>query len=223
MGIGVLALAAGLPGAGAQVTKQGDAYLFRLKYTKGQKLNYDVVSTVQMPGGQGAMAVTIPMAMLVKDVTGKISTVQIEVGPMMMNGKPGPQPKRTMDVKLDDRGKTVGGGTPGMQGVNTQLPEKPLKIGESFTSTNSMNIAGQPLNVKSVSRFTGVPKMGGRTVAVLATTATASGALQVKGSGTGYIDIADGSLVSMSMNQEMTMKQGAQSQTMKNVVKVTRK
>ncbi len=222
-GMAAIALVGSIPRAGAQVTRMGDSYLFRMKYTKGQKMSYDVISSVQVPGGSGTMKMDMPMTMNVKDVQGKTATVQLDVGPMMMNGKPGNVKKQSMEIKLDDRGKTLSGGAPGMQGVSTQLPEKPLKVGETYASSNTVNVMGQQLSVKSVNKFLGIRKVGSRTVAALGTTSTGSGAMKVSGTGTAYVDVADGSLVAMNMNQEMIFTQGGKSQTMKNLVTVTRK
>jgi hypothetical protein len=208
--------------AGAQITKQGDAYLFRMKFSKGQKMSYTITSSAKVPNNPAAIKAVVPMSMTVQDVKGGIATIQLVTGPMTVNGKPlGPQPQTTV-IKLDDRGKPVGGAMPGQQ-VSTQLPEKPLKVGGTYTATNTVNMMGQQFAVKSTNKFLGIKHVGSRNVAAIATTMTGSGAMKSSGTGVAYLDVKDGSLVSMKMNQKVTMTQGAQAQTINSVVTVTRK
>ena len=221
IGFSVFALFGAGASAGAQITKQGDAYLFRMKFAKGHKLSYTVTSEAHLPNNPSAMKAVVPMAMTVQDVKGNVATVQMVSGPMTLNGKPMGQQQTTV-IKLDDRGKPIGGAVPGQQ-VATQLPEKPLKVGESYTSNNSVNMMGQQFAVKSVNKFLGIKKVGSRTVAAIATTIAGSGAMKSSGNGTAYLDVADGQLVSMTMNQKLTITQGAQAQTINSVVTVTRK
>jgi hypothetical protein len=220
-GVAAFALSGACSTAGAQITKQGNAYLFRMKFTKGQKLNYTITSAAQVPNNPAGMKAVVPMSMTVQDVKGNVATIQMVTGPMTVNGKPFGQQQTTV-VKLNDRGKPVGGATPGQQ-VATQLPEKPLKVGESYTSSNTVNMMGQQFAVKSVNKFLGIKHVGSRNVAAIATTISGSGAMKSTGTGTAYLDLADGQLVSMNMNQNLTMGQGAQAQTIKSVVNVTRK
>jgi hypothetical protein len=221
IGLWALALFGASSTAGAQITKQGDAYLFRMKFTKGQKLSYTVTSAAKLPNGPNAMKAVVPMAMTVQDVKGNVATLQMVSGPMMVNDKPMGQQQTTV-LKLDDRGKPIGGAAPGQQ-VATQLPEKPLRVGESYTSNNSVNMMGQQFAVKSVNKFLGIKHVGSRNVAAIATTIAGSGAMKSSGNGTAYLDVTDGQLVSMSMNQKLTITQGTQAQTINSVVTVTRK
>jgi hypothetical protein len=225
VGLVALGLAGAGRGASAQITKQGNAYLFRMKFSKGEKMSYVINSSGSMPGaaaGQSAMKMTMPMVMTVKDVQGKIATVQMEMGPMMMNGKAAGQQKQTMEVKLDDRGKPAGN-SGSMQSVSTQLPEKPLKVGESYSTTNNVNVMGQQFAVKATNKFVGTKRVGARNCAIISTSAAGSGAMKTAGTGTALLDMADGSLVSMTMNQKVTVGQGAQAQTITNNVTITRK
>jgi len=202
----------------AQVTRQGNRYLLRMKFTPGQTMKYIITSEAKMP--QGAMVAVIPLAMTVKSVQGKIATIQMQTSPMSINGKPTGRQSQTVEIKLDDRGTPIGGG-PGSQ-VATQFPDKPLAVGETFSTTKSIGVSNQQLAVNAVNKFEGIKKVGSRSVAIISTTITGTGALNVKGTGVTQIDVADGSLVSIRSSQHMTISQGQQ-QTVDNSVTIIRK
>lgn len=206
--------------AGGQITKQGDAYLFRMRFTKGQKMSYTIKSSARTPDGKVSMSADVPMLSTVKDVKGKIATVQLDIGPMMMNGKAMNQRKQSMEIKIDERGKPVGAVGPA-QNVSTQLPDKPLKVGGTFPSTNIVNLGGSQFETKATNKFLGFKRVGSRKVAVISTTATGTGAIQSKGNGMSYVDVADGSLVSMNLTQRMTMS--GQPQPITSIITITRR
>ena len=223
----ILALAlCGLPhGSEAQVTKVGNAYRFRMKFAKNRKISYNVISSAQTHGGP-VMKIEMPMTTTVKDVKGTTATLLIEIGPMISNGKPSNMASQVMEVTLDDRGKPIGDGAANVQGgiPNVgQLPVKPLSVGETFTSSNSLIAAGQKLDVKSVNKFLGIKRAGPRTVAVFSTTTSGSGAMKINGTGTAYLDMADCSLVSMNVTNNVRVGNGSQAQLIKNTMTVTRK
>lgn len=206
-------------GAGAQITKVGQGYQFRMKFVKGQSLKYLINSEVMLvaaPGGSKPtpMKITIPTTQTVMEVKNKIATILFSTGPVQMNGQPfGNQGAETQTVQMDSRGKAVGG-TKLPQGLNTELPAKPIRVGETWTST--VPFAG-PMGgggggqLKSTYKFLGLKNVAGKQVAELAVSAASTGIGGPSGSGKMFLIAADGSMFKADIAMKMAMP-GAQGQ-----------
>jgi hypothetical protein len=216
--------------AGAQITQSGNGYLFRMKYTRGQKMNYVMNSensNPAMPGGGGAM--TVPVTMTVLDVKGKVATIRLDIGPVTMGGKEVVK-KQSSEVQMDDRGRLVGkSGAPmaALSQLGAGIPEKPIKIGDSFV-VNQKGSAGSMgnMNTKTTYKFLGIKTLGNRKVAQMSITLSSGGSMNMKGSGTVLFDMTDGSLVSQKMDTQVTMAppgQSGQSMTMSMKTNMERK
>lgn len=198
--------ALGLAGlATAQVTKSGDAYTFRVKYTKGQKISYETTTTVEMAGMQPMKA---PLTMTVTDVKNGIYTLKYTVG-AVMGGKP-----QDVTIKMNSQGKIVEGSAAGqtMAGVgNAQLPTKAMKVGESWTQSTDAPVMGSKMKVNSTYTFKGIKTVGGKQVAEIAVKMNSSGGtgVGVTGTGTMTLMVADGTLHGSTMNIKTAMKAGS--------------
>lgn len=185
---------------GAQVTKQGAKYLFRQKYTKGAVYQYLITSSTTMAGAAKPMSFEMPATIKVMDVDAK-GTATLNVTLDMSKLQPGSKPK-AQTMKMDNRGNLVSGGQGGLMGTN--LPEKPVAVGESWKAkASAMGGAGD-----AVYKFEGLKTVSGKQVAVLSVklnSVAAANGQQIKaaGNGTTYIGVADGQLVSMSMAMTM--------------------
>lgn len=212
--------------AGAQVTKVGDAYQFRIKYAKGKTTHYQMTTQTTMPGGMpgapnnkpAAMSMTIPMTMTIVSVQGNTAVIKSDIGAMTMNGRAMSKPQ-TMQMTMDDRGKVVGkatgaGAGMGLENMGGGLPDKPLKVGESFTTNKTVNQMGQNFQMKGVSTFKGIKTIGGKQLAEIATKVSGTGTASMNGTGTSYYNLADGSLNSMNMITDMTITMPGQNQQM---------
>jgi hypothetical protein len=214
-----ITLAAACQLSGAQVTKQGTGYLMRMKFTPGQTLKYSMTSGAKLI--KDSMTVVIPIVMSVKSVQGNIATISLKSGPMVVNGAPQAHDPQVAVVKLDNRGRPAGGGQ-ALQ-VAAELPERPIKIGEEFTTFKSVTIGTQQLKVTSVNRLTAIKKVGDRTVAVVEERRIGSGAMQIKGTGTTLLDFVDGSIISMKSQMAMVVGEGKDAQTIVNTLSIVRK
>lgn len=210
---GIVALGCGLifvpQQTSAQVTKQGNAYKLSLDLKKGSVYKYSILATVTPPSGMGPktgkQTFDTPISMKIMEVTNGLATVQItSVPPTMGATKAKPQ---TNTIKIDRTGKVTSGGE---AGVVVSLPSKPVKIGETWSSTASTRAMGIPMNVTSKSTLKGVKAAGNRQVAVVDVTTDAKGASMAgKGKGTYTIDMKDGMLVTYDLTQTMTISMPA--------------
>jgi hypothetical protein len=213
----------------AQVTKTGGAYLLRMKFFKGQKLSYLMTSS------STGVKMEIPFIMNVTDVTGNVATINLTVGPASVNGKRAmngntPAKAQVVTIQMDNRGKVVKSSQPGAQGMaGVVLPEKPIRIGETFPVDSTTPMGGMNMKVTGRYRFAGIKNVNGKQAAQLAVMLSGSGTggaamkISTKGSGTTNLDIADGQLRAAAINQEITIIRGANSQTQKNAVQIRRK
>lgn len=217
-GVGIgLTLSFGLATSSqAQVTQQGGGYLLRMKYAPGMILKYEMSTAMTgAPQGQG-MNFVIPMVMKVTKVSNGVASIDATVGPM--KGQKGQAQK--MSMTMDSRGKTTGQQN---SPVQTQLPEKPVKIGEKWS--NSANVNG--MNVKATYTFRGLKNVGGKSVAAIDVAFSGSMGAQgtMSGTGTQFLMVNDGSLytMNMKMNMAMTNPQNKQKMNIGTTISMVRK
>lgn len=188
--------------ARAQITKSGAGYLFRVKYAKGQKLNYDMTVTILIPKGMGPQGggtrtVTGPLRMIVTDVKGTTASIHIDLGPMIVSGKPA-SPAQKVDLQVDSHGNLTSAKPTGLENLFMPLPEKPMKVGESTTSAKTVAARGKSIKIATVTKFTGVQAVAGRQAAVFISTISAAGA-PGSASGTRAFAVSDGTVVSSTI------------------------
>ncbi len=207
----VLALAAvALSGASlAQITKVGDAYQMRMKFAPGQKLVYSMNSTTSAPGQPQPMNLDTEFTMKVNSVKNGVADITYSVGPMKMNGK-ATGGVNTVNMKMDSRGKVMGQASGGQQPAQMVLPDKPIRVGQTWTSTSSIATMGVPMEITNTYKLNRIVQKGGRSLAEISVTISAKGNISSNGTGTMLLDFADGSLVSATMNQTITIRQGGQ-------------
>lgn len=200
LALGILGVAALAP---AQITKSGSGYLFRVRYKKGQVIRFASTNTVKgAMQGEGAMSVTLPIVLKVTDTDDKFATIRMTVGPAKAGGQVLTSAQSAV-MKLDNQNKAQNSeaGSP----VNAQLPEKPIRIGQSWTAMAPINTAdGSVQRLDATYKFQGVKTIKGRGVAVV--TYKFEGAAE--GSGTMTLLMSDGTLYSnqskMSVNAVST-------------------
>lgn len=207
--------------ADAQVSKQGPAYLLRMKFVKGQVFKYSIVTTGAMiPNGQ-----KMTSTMTVKDVKNGIATIDSVVS--MPQGAAGRNSKPvTQTLQMDSRGKVVGKATASMGGAATPtLPERAVKIGESWNGDMKM---GGGINVTATYTLLSVKTVGAKTIAEIGQKVTGNmGAMgRMSGQGRMQLDGRDGSMLGGSVNMSVVMSGGqdpkAKPQTMTFATKITR-
>lgn len=193
--------------SGAQVTKQGAGYLFRMKFTKGSKANYVMNMDSNMSGQK--VKVNMKMTQTVTAVNNGVGTLKFNIGAMTMsmNGKPMQNPAagqmgKTVEMKMDSRGKVVGGASTGQQ-TSVPLPANPVAIGKSWTETTTTPAMGQSVTVRATYKFVGIEG----SAAKLSISLTGTGQFSMSGNGFVWLDMADGSLLKSTTNVKMMMGQ----------------
>ncbi len=203
----------------AQVTKQGNGYLFRMKFTKGQVMNYKLTS--QSTGATpNPINVGMAMSMNVKKVSNGKATVDVKMGSMTMNGQPmnsGAPMVQTMT--MDTMGAASGGNIAGSFGGN--YPAKAIPVGGTWSAKVPVQAPGaMGGNMAATYKFLGFQNVGGKQVAKVGMTMTGVSS----GSGTMLISAVDGSLISTNVTTTTKMgnPQTGKPIVLKSTIKVSR-
>ena len=196
----------------AQISKQGNGYLFRMKFTKGQTITY----VMKMNSQVGAQPANVAMQLTQKTVAvasgGKTATVNVTVGQPLLNGKPLPQnskgPKTStkptsMTLTVDSMGHVQGG----QQQTSIDLPSNPVAVGGTWKSSSSINQVGVSMEVFQTYKFIGMERVGGVNAAKVAVTMKGTGQIALTGSGTAWLSMADGWLIKNDSTMIITMGQ----------------
>lgn len=216
-------LVVGAPTAQAQITKQGDAYLFRVKYTKGEVIRHVMTMNFDMgmgaPGGKKPAPMTSQSTQKVLSVSGDKATIEVTMGDVA--GTKIPKQKITMD----SRGRPSGGGS--AQGnISVALPEKAVKVGSTWTGDLSGAMGGTA-SANATYKLLGFKTVGGKNAANIAFTVKGNvQGMAMSGTGTVLMLTSDGSMYSTSMAMTMNMpaqQKGAKPMNMKMSMTMVRK
>lgn len=206
----VIAFAALATPALAQTTRQGDAYLMRMRFVPNTTMSYQVntsITPANAPQGKAApQGMSFPMSIRVISVNRQgVATVEYSIGPMTMGGQKSGQ-AQTMRAEMDNRGRLVGNSNPQLQGLSSMtLPEGPVRLGGTWSA--KIAAPGMPGGggLDATYRLQSIQGTGARQVAVISVTTSGTiGGMQVSGSGTMNIRMSDGSLESATLNQRIT-------------------
>ena len=222
--IGLLATA--WASAPAQVVKQGNGFLLRMKYTKGAIAKYTMTTTSVASAGIPAMNMAMPMETKVLSVLKGVGEVQYTVGPVTNNGKAMGQ-KQVVVTKVDARGKMLSSSGMAQQFNNVTFPEGAINPGASWSGVQSSQSAMGAMNMNATYTFVGLKSIGGKMCAEIKV-AVSGGNAMIKTNGTGsvFLLVSDGSLQSTHLAQDMRMdtgQKGAKPMQLKMIVKITRK
>ena len=185
----------------AQISKQGDGYLFRMKFTPGAKASYTMtMSGIGAPGAAGGGNMTMKLVQVVKSVANGVGTIEFTVSGGMV-----PKPM-VQTMKMDGRGKVVGGGQNMQQIQQVELPANAMKIGSTWKGQMKSATQMGEMTTNYTYKFVGLKKIGKNDCAQIFVTNTATGAsLKTSGSGNVFLRLADGSMETMNMNQKVTI------------------
>ncbi len=227
----------------AQVTRAGDAYQFRVKYHKGMKIDYLMTITLTTAAGTqpapapGGKAQTIIMTNTidgtVTDVQNKIATIKMISGPLTFNGKAQGQ-AQTVTLKLDDRGKPVGDSPFNAQNLPLSVPDKPLKVGSTYSTKQTTSIMQMPISVNAVYKFEGMKSAQGHRYAAFTLTLDGSGnfpspqggasiKFTIKGTGTMARSVEDGLFMKSVAEQIVTILQPGKPLKLKSKTLISRR
>ncbi len=200
--------------APAQVTKEGPTYKFRMAWNKGDVYKYNVNIVATMPNGK-----TVPTSgestMTVLSVVNGVADVEVE------SMDPTSKKLKKVNVKMDSFGPV--GATPGLGGISDQrLPEKPMKVGETWTTTRTVKQGNRPLEFVSTYTLKGVKNYKGTKCAVFDVVATTKGFVS-DSTGTLYLEAKNGQLFQLDIDTKITMGTGLKAQTMTSTTNVSRK
>jgi hypothetical protein len=188
--------------AGAQVTKQGNGYLFRMKFSPGKTTRYHMLSSGNMQGQK--FTTTMVSTQKVLSAKGGIAKIEMKMSDVkvVVNGKPMsqkmPQGMQSMTVQMDSMGNAAGSSA-GMQQTSISLPKSPVAIGSSWKSSATIPMQGQSMTVNATYKFLGIENIGRVRAAKVATTLSGTGQMAMTGAGTNWIDMSDGSLLKSSI------------------------
>jgi hypothetical protein len=195
--------------ASAQITKSPQGYLFRMKHQAGAIFKYAVVSTLSGATETGKpMKFNLPMTWKVLGVKNGVATIDTTVGPVSMGGSPMMQPTKTR-IQMDARGRMVGQAGVGQQ-VTPSLPEKPIKVGQSWSASAPIELPMQgDKKVNATYTFKGFKTVNGKQMAEL----SIKTAGQATGSGTMLLQASDGSVFrsTLRLNLAVTNPNGGAS------------
>lgn len=201
----------------AQVSKQGNKYLFRMKFAKGQKANYKMVSESTGMGSQ-AISTSMTMNTLVKDVKNGKASMEVTMGSILMNGKPMGQGGQKQTVELDATGGSLGAG---MGSVGGNFPKQAIPIGGTWKATVPVQAGGAGGgNMNSTYKFVGFTNVNGKQLAKIAITVSGFSS----GSGSMLVDPKDGSMISTNMatTTKIGNPQSGKPMVLQSKIKVTR-
>lgn len=204
----------GAQSAHAQITKKGDGYLFRIKWTPGQTIKYVMNMSMSGDAMPKPMNMNMSISQKVKKVAGTVATIEATT-----SGVPGQPKPQVQTMTIDNRGRATSGAAAGSQ---VAFPEGPVKIGQTWKG--SLPGMQQGMAGDAVYKLLSVKTVGGKPVAEvgLSLNMKQGGAMSMTGSGTMLIFMADGSLSSMTMNTNMSMSQQGKTQKMKMGVTMRR-
>jgi len=217
-------------GSWAQIRKQGSAYVFRAKYVQGSTIVYDMKTIVEPLGanaGAGKQTLTLPILMRILEVRKpagknafKIAKIRSEAGPIKLNGKLFKE-KAVETVQVDELNRLQSDAADNLPQFTTPLPEKPLKVGQSWSSVIDPSGA-VPFSMKVTASYR--LKSINRTFATVQLTlngqGTGSSKITTRGQGTMLLRVRDGTLESMKMVQTVVTGQAVGAKT---TISVTRR
>ena len=186
-----------------QVTPMGGGYDFKMRFTPGQTMRYQISTDVQMAGQPMKTVQTLNQKVLA--VKNGVATIEVSttMTPTSTGGAPQTIPATKKTLRMDAKGKVVGGDA-GMSSPTASLPLKPVRVGESWSS--QVPVPGMPGGMANVtSTFRGLKSVNGQQVAEVAFRMNMSGRYSMNGTGTSLILVKDGQTLSNTMNAAMTM------------------
>lgn len=211
----------------AQVTKSASGYLFRMKLRQGDSYSY-TMNSVQQTSPTQSLPINMAYTMKVLKVANGVADVQMTVT------SPLSKTPQVNTIKMDSRG--IAGANPSMQSMNSatgmRLPEKALKVGGTWTETQSMGSGTSVMKVSTVYTFAGVQTVDKVSCAVFDVKTNSTGPTTVSATGKVYVEMSNGMLFKSDLATTMTInprpssgRGGAPSQpmTVKGTVTVRRK
>lgn len=214
----------------SQVRRVGNAYQFRAKYVKGSTIAFEM-TTLVAPFGSGATAgnqkVTLPVVMRIQDIRkqpGKagmnVAKIRSEAGPVLLNGKPFRE-KAVEIVFVDELNRLQEGGNQEVPQFTTPLPEKAIRIGQSWSSTiDPAESIPFSMKVNATYKLTRVTRIFAYVSVTLVGKGTGDSKVSTKGQGTMMLRVRDGTLHSLKMTQTV---QASETMGAKSTITVTRR
>lgn len=182
--------------AHGQVVKKGSGYLFRIKFTKGQKLAYNVLMGLG-PLGKANSGLTIS----VLSVKGGIATTKLNVEAVKM-GQRTVIPAQSATQAFNNRMEVAQSkDSQSISQFKGAYPPQPIKIGGKWQTKLIMNAMSASTPIDTTYKFVGLKKVNGIQVAVLSMVLHG----QYSGTGTTLLRVSDGTPQSVTMNLVLRM------------------
>lgn len=215
--------------ARAQVTQKGAVYEFHVRLKPGAKLDYAMKVNTTPPGSSKQsppkpISVTTPLSGAITSVQNGVATIKVKWGPSVVNGQPQGE-ARDLEFKVDGQGRPVGAPPAQLQNLFGNLPDHPLKVGDSYTIKESVSFSGIPVAVTVRYKFLGLKTVGGQRCAAFTATVTGAGNLPmgqgasapftIRGAGVMQVAAADGLLTHSAGDVNVLISPGASETKMK--------
>jgi hypothetical protein len=185
--------------AAAQVTKTKDGFLLRTKWKKGDAYSFAMVTTAEFNGQKMPMNGEVAM---------KATAVTNGIADILVTGNMPPRGPFSATTQADDRGLVSTDER--VAELGTRLPEKPVKIGGSWTDTRDLTEAGVEMDVKTTYTLKGLEIVDDVPCVVIAVSIKTSGTANATGTGTTYIETRNGQLFKSEMKMNIVVEgQGA--------------
>lgn len=189
VGLGLVA------GSMAQVSASGSGYSFKSKYTKGQTVKYAMTMSATGPQPyKGFIDTTLKVLSVDKQGAATIEATVKAPG----------RPAQTSKVTIDKFGKPVSNEYGTFTG-NLGLPEKPVKVGESWKGVVNLSNSAVGGDVSAKYTFRGITTVDGQKVARISMNLDLTGVFGMTGTGDQFIRVSDGLLHKSTMNMVMNI------------------
>lgn len=196
--------------APAQVTKHGNGYLFRMKYSPGKKVTFKVVSSGSVQGQSFKSDMSISQTVKkvnkgIATISASLSDVKITFGSRTMT-QPIPANLKHVTLDMDAQGHVKGNSAATQQQTSIAYPDKPIAIGSSWNSVTTVpRPGGQTMKVNATYKFLGLATVDGQKAAKIQMTLKGTGQTAMNGSGISYIALSDGWMLKSSTNMTVSM------------------
>jgi len=184
-----------------QVTPNKGGYLLRMKFRKGIIQFDTTISQVAAPGK--GMKVGMPFTQRIVKVDKGVASMAMVIGPMKLNGKSFGEAQVTKVIEVTPQGIVHGAETMSGQGL-TILPEKPVRPGDTWTSSITVPSVGSATATASATyQFVRLLTYQGKSVAELRTKIVSNRGGDISGGGTTLLLVSDGSLFRSNLQMKI--------------------
>lgn len=220
----LIVLVLAIPALAGQAT-----YLIRVNLKKGQVIRHAYTMTTTLPMGTKPMKMDISATLrqtVLNTANGKFTIAAKMESAKVKSAMLGAEQAKTVEkqmmaatttLTMDPLGKTtVAGGKNAMAGVNTTTtyPKAPIRVGQSWTTSQTMPTQMGNLDMTVTSKLLAVEKVGANNCYKLGMSMKSAGQIKINGNGIMWVRMTDGMQEKANITMNMTMGTGKQAMNM---------